>query len=197
VVATRGCLLPLDPGESAAVTTAQGFAVFATAIGHCGIAWGEHGLVSVRLPDRSAAITLGRLRSRFPEAGEIEPPPAIRQGIEEIVALLRGERRSLAGIELDLDGVPEFHRRVYEIARTIPPGQTVTYGEIANRLGMPGSAQAVGRAMGANPFPIVVPCHRVLGAGGKLTGFSAPGGVETKRRMLLLEGAPAAEPTLF
>lgn len=179
------------------MTTAQGFAVFATAIGHCGIAWGEHGVVSVRLPDRSAAITRGRLRSRFPEAGEIQPPQAIRQAIEDIVALLRGERRSLADIQLDLDGVPEFHRRVYEIARTIPPGRTVTYGEIANRLGMPGSAQAVGRAMGSNPFPIVVPCHRVLGTGGKLTGFSAPGGVETKRRILLIEGAPAVEPTLF
>lgn len=179
------------------MTTAQGFAVFATAIGHCGIAWGERGVVSVRLPERTAAITCGRLRSRFPEAGEIEPPQAIRQCIEDIVALLRGEPRSLASVELDLDGVPEFHRRVYHIARTIPPGRTMTYGQIADRLDMPGSAQAIGQAMGRNPFPIVVPCHRVLGAGGKLTGFSAPGGVETKRKMLLIEGAPAAEPTLF
>lgn len=177
--------------------TAQGFAVFATAIGHCGIAWGERGVLSVRLPERSAVITRARLRSRFPEAAEIEPPHRIRCGIEDIAALLRGEARSLADIELDLDAVPEFHRRVYEIARTIPPGRTTTYGEIANRLGLPGSAQAVGRAMGRNPFPIVVPCHRVLGAGGKLTGFSAPGGVETKRRMLLIEGSPAVEPTLF
>jgi len=177
--------------------TAKGFAVFATAIGHCGIAWGEHGVIGVRLPDRTAAITRARLRSRFPEAVEIEPPQRVRQGIEEIVALLRGEPRSLAGIELDLDGVPEFHRQVYEVTRAIPPGRTMTYGEIANRLGTPGSAQAVGQAMGRNPFPIIVPCHRVLGADGKLTGFSAPGGVETKRRMLLVEGSTAVAPTLF
>ncbi|HKS43747.1 MAG TPA: methylated-DNA--[protein]-cysteine S-methyltransferase [Amycolatopsis sp.] len=177
--------------------TAQGFAVFATAIGHCGIAWGERGVLSVRLPERSAVVTRARLRARFPEADETEPPQPIRQAIEDIVALMRGEPRGLADVELDLDGIPEFHRRVYGLARRIPPGKTMTYGEIANRLGMPGSAQVVGQAMGRNPFPIIVPCHRVMGAGGKLTGFSAPGGVETKRRMLLIEGSTAVEPTLF
>lgn len=177
--------------------TAQGFAVFDTAIGHCGIAWSERGVVSVRLPDGSAGRTRARLHASFPEAAEAEPPRQVRQAISEIVALLRGESRDLAEIRLDLEGVPDFHRRVYEIARAIQPGRTLTYGDVANQLGMPGSAQAVGQALGRNPFPIVVPCHRVLAAGGKMGGFSAPGGVDTKRRMLVIEGAQADEPTLF
>lgn len=177
--------------------TAEGFAVFDTAIGHCGIAWSERGVVSLRLPDGSAGRTRARLHANFPEAAETEPPQHVQQAITEIVALLRGEARDLAEIRLDLEGVPDFHRRVYEIARAIPPGKTLTYGDVANQLGMPGSAQAVGQALGRNPFPIVVPCHRVLAAGGKMGGFSAPGGVDTKRRMLVIEGAQAAEPTLF
>ncbi|MBB2938808.1 methylated-DNA-[protein]-cysteine S-methyltransferase [Amycolatopsis bartoniae] len=177
--------------------TAQGFAVFPTALGHCGIAWGERGVIGVRLPDGSAALTRARLHLNFPDATETEPPEHVRLAIGEIVALLRGESRDLATIELDFTGVPDFHRRVYEIARAIPPGKTLTYGEVADRLGLPGSAQAVGRALGRNPFPIVVPCHRVLGAKGAMVGFSAPGGVDTKRRMLVIEGARAEEPTLF
>ncbi|HJQ46181.1 MAG TPA: methylated-DNA--[protein]-cysteine S-methyltransferase [Amycolatopsis sp.] len=175
----------------------QGFAVFDTAIGHCGIAWGERGVVSVRLPDRDAERTRARLGAHFPEAQEVEPPPSIRQAIGEIRALLGGEALDLAGVELDLTGVPDFHRRVYEIARAIPPGKVLTYGGVAAKLGMPGSAQAVGQALGCNPFPIVVPCHRVLAAGGKMGGFSAPGGVDTKRRMLVVEGAQPEQPTLF
>lgn len=172
--------------------------MFGTAIGHCGIAWGERGVVSVRLPDRDAERTRAGLRARFPDAGEPEPPPpAIGRAIEEIRALLRGEPHDLAGIELDWTEVPDFHRQVYEITRAIPPGKTLTYGEVATRLGVPGSAQAVGQALGRNPFPIVVPCHRVLGANGKMVGFSAPGGVDTKRRMLVIEGARPEEPTLF
>ena len=177
--------------------TARGFAVFETAIGHCGLAWGERGVVSVRLPDRDAEQTRARLRARFPEAAEVEPPAPIGRAIDEIRALLGGESLDLAGIELDLTGVPDFHRQVYEVARTIPPGKTLTYGDVATRLGVPGSAQAVGQALGRNPFPIVVPCHRVLGAGGRMVGFSAPGGVDTKRRMLVIEKALAEEQTLF
>jgi methylated-DNA-[protein]-cysteine S-methyltransferase len=88
-----------------------------------------------------------------------------------------------------MEGVPEFHQRVYEVARTIPPGNTLSYGDIAARLGSPRAARAVGQALGRNPFAIVVPCHRVLGAGGKIGGFSAQGGIDTKRRMLALEGS--------
>ncbi len=94
-----------------------------------------------------------------------------------------------------MERVPEFNRRVYAVARAVPPGETITYGEIAERIGERGAAQAVGQALGRNPFPIVVPCHRVLAADGGLGGFSAHGGVATKRRMLAIEGAGA--PTLF
>ena len=135
---------------------------------------------------------------KFPAASDAEPPPVIRQAIAAIVALLAGERRDLSGIRVDLDDVPAFHRRVYEIARSIGPGATLTYGEIAARLGEPGLARDVGQALGQNPFPIVVPCHRVLAASGKLGGFSARGGVATKLRLLEIEGALAPEaPMLF
>jgi methylated-DNA-[protein]-cysteine S-methyltransferase len=173
-----------------------GFAVFDTAIGPCGLAWRDDVVIGTSLPEGSAARTLAWLVKRFPDAVE-GPPSPVRAAVDGIVALLAGEHRDLAEIELDLAAVPEFHRRAYEIARTIPPGKTLTYGDIAHRLGMPGSAQAVGQAMGHNPFPIVVPCHRVLAAGGRDGGCSARGGVATKRRMLVIEGALADEPTLF
>jgi methylated-DNA-[protein]-cysteine S-methyltransferase len=177
--------------------TAQGFAVFDTAIGPCGIAWTEQAVAGVQLPEGSVERTRARLARRFPDAGEATPPPAVQQAVDGIVALMNGESRDLAEVALDLDGVPDFHRRVYEITRAIAPGKTLSYGDIATKLGMPGSAQAVGQAMGRNPFPIVVPCHRVLAAGGKDGGFTANGGVATKRRMLVIEGALADEPTLF
>ncbi|HVV10813.1 methylated-DNA--[protein]-cysteine S-methyltransferase [Amycolatopsis sp.] len=177
--------------------TDQGLAVFTTAIGHCGIAWGDRGVVGVCLPGRSAESTRAAVRKQCPEAVETEPPQHIAHAMDEIVALLRGERLDLTDIELDLEGMPEFHRKVYEVARAIPPGKTLTYGEVAARIGMPGSAQAVGQALGHNPIPIIVPCHRVLAAGGKMGGFSAPGGVDTKRRILVIEGARPDEPTLF
>jgi methylated-DNA-[protein]-cysteine S-methyltransferase len=101
-------------------------------------------------------------------------------------------------VALDMEGVPPFHRRVYEIARTIPPGATLSYGDVAARLDAPGAARAVGQALGRNPFALVVPCHRVLAARGKAGGFSARGGVATKLRLLALEGArPADQPALF
>jgi methylated-DNA-[protein]-cysteine S-methyltransferase len=119
----------------------------------------------------------------------------VARAIDEIVALLEGEPRDLTGVMLDMEHLPEFNRRVYAVARTVAPGETITYGEIAERIGERGAAQAVGQALGRNPFPIVVPCHRVLAAGGGMGGFSARGGVATKRRMLAIEGA--GTPTLF
>ena len=115
----------------------------------------------------------------------------MQRALDGIVALLRGEASDLSAVALDMERVPPFHRRVYEAARTIPPGATLSYGEIAARLGAPGSARAVGQALGRNPFAIVVPCHRVLAAGGKVGGFSANGGVTTKLRLLSIEGARA------
>ena len=168
---------------------ASGFALFDTAIGRCGIAWGGHGVAGVQLPEAGEPETRARMLQRFPAAGEATPPPEVQGVIDRIVALLRGEASDLSSIPLDMDQVPAFHRRVYEVARGIPPGMTLSYGEIAARAGAPGAARAVGQAMGRNPFPIVVPCHRVLASGGKIGGFSAQGGIATKRRMLAIEGA--------
>jgi methylated-DNA-[protein]-cysteine S-methyltransferase len=175
----------------------QGFTVFATAIGHCGIAWGEHGIVGAQLPEGSEDQTRARMRRRFPEAPETDPPPAVHAAVDGVVVLLDGGRPDLSIVELDMTGIPDFYRRVYEVVRAIPPGNTLTYGDVAQRLGMPALAQAVGQAMSRNPFAPIVPCHRVLAAGGKDGGFSANGGVATKRRMLVIEGAFADEPTLF
>lgn len=167
----------------------EGFALFTTAIGPCGIAWRGRHIVGVQLPEASAAATRARLGRRFPDARELTPPAHVERAQGEIRALLSGEARDLSGIELDLDGVPAFHRRVYDAARQIPPGATRTYGELARALGEPGAARAVGRALGQNPFAIVVPCHRVVAAGNKPGGFSARGGVSTKLRMLSIERA--------
>jgi methylated-DNA-[protein]-cysteine S-methyltransferase len=175
------------------------YALFETAIGTCGVVWGERGLTGVHLPDAHAARTRASIERRFPGALPAEPTSEVAQAIDGIVALLRGERRDLRDVALDFDGVPEFNRRVYELARTIPPGATLTYGDVAQRLMSPGAARAVGQALGHNPWPIVVPCHRVLAADGGMGGFSAPGGVSTKRRMLEIEGFEGvrAEPRLF
>lgn len=171
--------------------TAQGFALFDTPIGACGIAWSARGVAGLQLPEATADATRARLKRRWPEAIESAPPPGVGRAIERVLGLLRGEASDLASIPLDLEAAPEFHRRVYEVARTIPPGRTMTYGEIARSLGVPHEAREVGQALGRNPVAIIVPCHRVLGADGKMGGFSANGGVSTKRRMLEIEGAAA------
>jgi methylated-DNA-[protein]-cysteine S-methyltransferase len=178
--------------------TTFAFTLFDTSIGPCAIAWGERGVVGVHLPEATEARTRARVLRRFPGGREAPPPPEVQRAIDGIVALLRGEASDLSAVALDMGRVPPFHRRVYEIARTIPPGATLSYGEIAARLGDPSVARAVGQALGQNPFAIVVPCHRVLAAGRRSGGFSAPGGVRTKLRLLEIEGARArAIPTLF
>lgn len=177
--------------------TTRGSTIFATGIGHCGVAWAERGVVGTQLPEGNEHRTRTRMRRRFPEAPETEPPPAVRIAVDGVVALLDGRCPDLSTVGLDMTGIPDFDRRVYGIVRTIPPGKTLTYGDIAQLLGMPGSAQAVGQAMGRNPFPPLVPCHRVVAAGGKDGGFSANGGVATKRRMLVIEGTLAEQPMLF
>jgi methylated-DNA-[protein]-cysteine S-methyltransferase len=175
-----------------------GYALFDTAIGSCAVAWGERGLLGVQLPEPDAARTRSRMRRRFPRASETTPPTEVQRAINGIVALINGEAVDFSAVALDMERVPAFHRRVYEVARAISCGATLTYGDIAKRLGVPAEAREVGEAMGRNPFPIIVPCHRVLAAGGKLGGFSAPGGVATKRRLLAIEGARATDgPDLF
>ncbi len=171
--------------------TAHGFTLFGTPLGTCGLAWGPNGIVGLQLPESSAAKTRARLQRRWAEAIEQAPPAGVQRAIDQVLALLADGTSDLIDIPLDLASAPEFHRKVYEVARTIPPGQTLTYGEIAKRLGVPHESREVGQALGRNPVAIIVPCHRVLGADGKMGGFSANGGVTTKRRMLEIERASA------
>lgn len=172
--------------------------LFDTALGTVGLAWGERGIVAVRLPAATPEATRASLLARHPDAVEAEPPPAVRAVIDGIVALARGERVDLSAAPLDRDGLADFQARVTDVTLAIPAGETLTYGEVARRIGEPGAAQAVGRALGANPWPIVVPCHRVLAASGKTGGFSAPGGVDTKLKLLSIERARTSPaPTLF
>ena len=177
--------------------TSAGFALFETALGCCGIAWNACGLVAVQLPEASDAKTRARLLRHCPDAKEMTPPSSVQAAIDDIIALLRGEARDLSAIALDMAGVPEFDRRVYEVARTIAPGETLSYRDVATRLGDPAAARDVGQALGRNPFPVIVPRHRVVAAGSRLGGFSAPGGATTKRRLLAIEAAHAPSLPLF
>lgn len=177
--------------------TADGFTVFETAIGACAIAWGPNGIVGCRLPDRDAAALLARMTAQYSHASETEPPAAVTTAIDGIRALLRGERCDLSSVALDMERVPEFNRRVYEIARAIPPGATLSYGDIARALGDISLSRAVGQALGENPFPPIVPCHRVLSADGRMHGFSSSGGVAMKLRMLAIEGWQAEQLSFF
>jgi methylated-DNA-[protein]-cysteine S-methyltransferase len=170
----------------------HGFTLFDTAIGRCGIAWNERGIAAASLPETDDARMRARLLRRCPGAHEHAPPPHVQIAIDGIVALTRGEGTDLSGIVLDMEGVPEFNAQIYAITRSIPSGETITYGEIAARLGARAEARAVGVAMGQNPFPPIVPCHRVVAAGQKTGGFSANGGVATKLRLLAIEGAQVA-----
>ena len=171
---------------------------FDTAIGACAVAWGDAGIVGAQLPEADHAALQRRMQRRFPGAVRGAPDAVTAGVIAAIQAVLRGEAVPLPSAPLDWRGVPQFQRRVYEVALTIPPGRTLTYGELAARLGEPGAARAVGRALRMNPFAPIVPCHRVLAAGGRMGGFSAPGGVATKLRMLAIEGARVGDaPSLF
>ena len=171
------------------------YALFDTALGRCGLAWGAAGLRAVSFPEADNTKTIARLRRRAAEAVEAPPPCAVARVIEKIVALLSGARADLSDADLDMSGIDEFDRHVYALALDIPPGETKTYGDIARALGDVALSQRVGQSLGRNPFPIVVPCHRVVGADGRMTGFSAPGGIDAKRKLLKIEGALA--PDLF
>jgi methylated-DNA-[protein]-cysteine S-methyltransferase len=174
------------------------FAIFDTAIGRCGIVWGARGIVSVQLPMGDEKKTRTRLHQRHGDIAEAPPPKNVQVAIAGMIELLAGKPNDLAEVVLDLDGVPEFNRGVYAIARAIPPGKTITYGDIAKQLGGVQLSRDVGQALGHNPCPIVVPCHRVLAAGNKPGGFSANGGVVTKLKMLEIEGALVNHtPSLF
>jgi len=168
------------------------YALFDTPIGRCGLVWGPSGITLLQLPEGRESATRARLQERSGGAREATPPDFIQHAILQIERLLAGDRPDFSRLELDFERVPPFHRRVYEAARSIAPGSTLSYGELAAQLGSPGSARAVGQALGRNPFPIVVPCHRVFAAGGKVGGFTANGGITTKLRLLSLE-APRSQ----
>lgn len=157
--------------------------LFDTAIGTCAVRWSDAGITHVFLPG-------GRGLGGMPRGDSSEAPESVRDAIEGMIALLDGEHRELTQVVLDERDVDEFQRQVYVATRAIGPGATASYGEVARAIGQPGAARAIGAALGRNPFPIVVPCHRVLAADGALTGFSSPGGISTKRRMLEIENAP-------
>ncbi len=164
----------------------EGFALFETPVGCCAIAWAPTGVLGTQLPECTPAVTRARMAERVPSGGEQPAPPDIRRTIVAILASLDGELVDLSGATLDMASIPTFHRAVYQASRTIPVGTTLTYGQVAALAGTPGAARAVGSALGRNPFPLIVPCHRVVAAGG-IGGFSAEGGIVTKRRLLALE----------
>lgn len=176
----------------------RGYTVFDTTVGRCGIAWGHAGIVGVQLPEAREIETRRRMLRQYPEARELRPPSDVEAAIEGIAALLRGQPADFSDVTLDMAGVSPFNRRVYEFARTIPRGETMTFGEVAKRLGASGASHAVGQAIARNPFTVLVPCHRVLAAAGETDGCCANSGVISKRRLLSLEGARAGgSPTLF
>jgi methylated-DNA-[protein]-cysteine S-methyltransferase len=175
------------------------FTLFDTAIGRCSIAWNESGVVATQLPEGGDDRARARLERSFPGVVQTDPPAHVAAAIARIVALLAGGKGDdLTDIVLDMTRLPDFNRSVYAIARAIPPGATMTYGDIAKRLGGRELARDVGQALGKNPFPIIVPCHRVLAAGDRPGGFSARGGTTTKLKMLAIEGAYVNHtPSLF
>lgn len=175
--------------EETDAVSRSGYALFETAIGRCGLAWGPDGIVGVQLPEASAA----NMRRRFPALEAAAPPPEAGRAIARITFFLAGAADDFADLPLDLASVGEWDRAVYAAARAIPAGTTTTYGALAGSLGDPGQARAVGQALGRNPWPIVVPCHRITAADGRVGGFSAPGGTATKLKLLEIEGALAAE----
>src|SRR5450631_2012322 len=176
----------------------RGFAIFDTGIGRCGIAWGYLGILGVQLPEAREIETRRRLFQLYPDARESRPPLNTEIAIEGIVALLRGEPADLADVTLDMTGIHAFNQRIYEFTRRIPRGETRTYDEVAASLRLTSAVHSVAQAFARNPFVIIVPCHRVLEAGGYADKISPHGGAISKRRLLSIEGAGSSRAkTLF
>ena len=174
------------------------YCLFDTALGPCGIAWSEAGnsppaVAFLQLPEATPQITESRIARQSGARRSAGPPPEIAEVIAKVRRHLEGAVQDFRHITLDLDGADSFARQVYEAARKIPAGETRTYGELARTLGQPGAARAVGQALGRNPVPLIIPCHRVQAAGGRPGGFSAYGGRATKARLLAIEGAAVTQ----
>ena len=175
--------------------SAQHYAVFETAYGICGIAWNDVGITRLLLPERNVEAVERRLRRRLPDAVAGEPTAAVAAVIAAVTRYFAGEPVDFSAVALDLGAQDAVFTQIYAAVRRLGWGQTTTYGTIAKQLGAgPEAARDVGQAMANNPVPLIVPCHRVLAAGGKLGGFSAPGGTTTKTRMLELEGVKLGPP---
>ena len=175
-----------------------GISIFETPIGPCGIAWHGEKIIGVEIGDADESETRYRLQSRFSDTEALPPPAYVTNAINMVRVLLDGGDPDFSQTPLALDSVPDLNRKVYEILLELKAGETITYGAIARRLGDVSLSQAVGYALGKNPFPIIVPCHRVLGSNGKVGGFSAAGGTVTKLRLLNIERArTSSEPDLF
>jgi len=186
------------PAGVGGVMAGRGYTIFDTGIGRCGIAWSNIGVSGVQLPEAREIETRKRLFQLYPDAREMRPPVTVEIAIEGIVALLRGEPSDLSDTILDMTGIHAFNARVYEITRSIPRGETRTYAEVATILRASGAVHSVAQAIAHNPFMIIVPCHRVLEAGGYADKISPNGGAISKRRLLSIEGAhPISSKTLF
>jgi methylated-DNA-[protein]-cysteine S-methyltransferase len=176
----------------------RGYFIFDTGLGRCGIAWGDHGILGVQLPEAREIETRRRLFQLYPDARELPPPENVAIAIEAIATLLRGGEADLSDVTLDMTGVPAFNQRVYQVARSIPRGETRTYGEVASALRATGAVYSVAQAISRNPFMIIVPCHRVLEEGRYADKISPNGGAISKRRLLSLEGTrTTSSKTLF
>ena len=171
------------------------YCTFETAMGVCGIAWSARGLVRVRLPGRDVHAAEARAWDRASSGEPAAPPQAIMRCIALLQDYLQGARIDFREVSLDFDGINTFHAGIYRALAEVGYGETTTYGALAKVIGVPDAARAVGVAMSRNPWPIVVPCHRVLASGKRPGGFSAPGGTMTKDWLLALEGAALAQGT--
>ncbi len=169
--------------------SSEGWHIFASPVGPIGLAWNRRGVCRVVFGSMETEAVARELQDVCPDLAEVKRPSAVvREVFKRIGGLVRGKPDDLRDIPVDLSGSSEFSRKVLRTLRGVKPGQVITYGQLAAKAGRPGAARAVGRIMGANPVPIIVPCHRCMGADGSLTGFSTAGGTALKARLLFIEG---------
>ncbi|MEP9376781.1 methylated-DNA--[protein]-cysteine S-methyltransferase [Aquabacter sp. CN5-332] len=175
--------------------TAHHYLIFETASGFCGIAWNAVGITRFQLPTKTAEAAERMLLRRVPGAEPDTPTPEVAEAVAAARRYFEGEEIDFSGFALDLGEQEAFFSQIYAAVRQIGWGHTTTYGTLAKALGAgPEAARDVGQAMAKNPVPLIIPCHRVLAAGGKVGGFSAPGGSTAKARMLELEGVRVEPP---
>jgi len=184
----------MEPKQRKPMSAAIGYTIIDTAIGPVGLAWSAEGVCRVALPERDRTRMEARFAARLEGALPSEPPARVAAAIELIKRYAEGETVDFTSVPVDLDGADLFRHAIYRAARALAFGETTTYGGLADAAGHPGKARETGEALGRNPIPIIVPCHRILAAGGKIGGFSAPGGSSTKEKLLALEGVRVGPP---